>query len=355
MRCLWCQYLLWLITGAVERLNPGPEEEEVMESLPLALSKEFRRCQNIKSRTNPDAQCPFAALHGDYCSRHTKNPRPFRARRVSNEIQEATPSAAAAATKIQRAWRLRAPLLRFAHQGPASNALNLAGNETELYSMDPLSSIPAPYRFSYADEKRHIWMFDIRTLGHSMATGFPQQNPYTREILPAQALNALHNRIAWLRSRKYQILHINTDVLTPEQCWNQKVLDIFLKIEALGYYACPDWFHGMTAYHHSLFYKKLFDLWEYRLALTAAEKEAVVPGHLSPGARRLFRFPPDTQDDRDRGWWARMNLSIMEAFVTRATDKERQKLGAMYVLMGLVQASRPAARALPWVVESVYA
>jgi hypothetical protein len=38
----------------------------------------------------------------------------------------------------------------------------------------------------------------------------------------------------------------------------------------------------------------------------------------------------------------------MEAFVTRAEDAEHQKMGVMYMLMALVQVSRAAAEALPW-------
>jgi hypothetical protein len=55
--------------------------------------------------------------------------------------------------------------------------------------------------------------------------------------------------------------------------------------------------------------------------------------------------------DKTKAWWEKKNLALIEAFIGRAQDKEQRKLGAMYVLMALVQASRPAARALPWIVE----
>jgi len=185
-----------------------------------------------------------------------------------------------------------------------------------------------------------------------MATGFPSQNPYTREELTEAAKARIHARIDWLRSRKYHILHINPDILTAEQIWNQAVLDIFLKIEALGYYVSCDWYHSMNMNNHMTFYKNLYDLWEYRLNLTRAEKENIVPGHMN-GSTRLFRFDPSDTILKGKLWWEKKNLALMEAFITRGQEKDQRKLGAMYVLMALVQASRPAAAALPWILESV--
>lgn len=241
---------------------------------------------------------------------------------------------------------------RYRLQGPAMNALDLATNQTELYSLDAIASIPKPYFISFADTRNCIWAFDIRTLVHSMATGFPSHNPYTRDTLLDKAKLVIHQRIEWLRSRKYQILHVNSEVLTPQQAWNQKVLDIFLKIEALGYYVSCDWYHAMKAGEHTIFYMRLYSLWNWRLGLTPQEKERIVPGHLA-GATRLFRFSPEDTIDKSSAWWEKTSLALIEAFITRAQDKEQHKMGALYVLMALVQASRPAAAALPWIVETI--
>jgi hypothetical protein len=219
--------------------------------------------------------------------------------------------------------------------------------------MDTISSIPPVYLFSVADSRKVIWAFDIRSLLHMMsaASDHTLQNPYSREPFTPTATAALHRRIKWLRDRKYNILYLPTDVLTEEQIWNQRVLDTFLKIEALGYYANSEWFHDLGPFQHLVFYAKLLALWEWRLGLAAAEKEVIVPGHAG-----LFRHVPTTALlAHSKGWWARGNIAIIDAFIGRAADVEHQKLGALYVLMALVQASPAAAAALPWVVESVAA
>jgi hypothetical protein len=125
------------------------------------------------------------------------------------------------------------------------------------------------------------------------------------------------------------------------------VLDIFLQIEALGYYVSCDWYHELNTADHSNFYKKLHDLWEYRLGLTRAEKEKIVPGPTP------FRYDPTEPIVKTKTWWKKKNLQLIKAFITAGHDKEQRKLGAMYSLMALVQVSRAAAEGLPWIADSV--
>ena len=301
----------------------------------------FRKCLNGKSRANPDIQCTLSASHGDYCSRHWKNPKPFRKSPPPTRVFSRSDKVAI--KKIQTFWRRHIPLYRYLQQGPAANSYSLAVNDTELYSLDSIHTVPKHYFISFSDERKSVWAFDVRTIVQTMATGFPSENPYTREKLLDRAVERIHSRIAWLRSRKYPILHMNNDVLTAEQTWNHTVLNIFLKIEALGYYASCDWYHKLTLSQHMSFYNSIFVLWEYRLGLTRADKDRVVPGH-----ENLFRFQPSDMPMKSAHWWEKNTLTIMEAFITRSPEKEQQKLGAMYVLMALTRVSRRVAEAFPW-------
>jgi hypothetical protein len=259
------------------------------------------------------------------------------------ETQIYTRAQRAAVQILQRFWRVQLPLYRFRHQGPAANDITLATNNTELYSLDPIESVPRHYLITFSDDAKSIWAFDIRTIVQTMGNGFPSQNPYNRGEFSESAKKKIHQRIAWLRSRLYPVLYINTDVLTPEQCWNHRVLDIFLKIEALGYYASCEWYHRLTLSQHMAFYRTLFQLWEFRLGLTRGEKDVVVPEH-----GNLFRFHPDEAPVKTGHWWEKNTLTLIEAFITRSSEKEQQKMGAMYALMALARTSRQAAEALPW-------
>ena len=305
----------------------------------------FRPCKNSKSRANPDVQCPLSATHGDYCSRHYKNPKPF-AKPPKISTRPYTRSESAAIKQLQRFWRRWAPLHRFRCQGPAANLLSVATNQTELYSFDPIDKIPQPYLLTLVDERRSLWAFDIRTLVHSMTKGSPSQNPYTRDPFTDQAKQKIHARIEWLRRRKYHILHINTDTVSPEQMWKHKVLDIFLRIESLGYYVSCEWFHRLTQDQHKQFYATLFSLWSWKLQLTQADKDRIVPTN---GAE-LFRFHPDDTPAKSQTWWQKTTLSLMDTFISKGATKEDKKMGAMYALMALTAASSAAAEGLPWLV-----
>lgn len=217
-------------------------------------------------------------------------------------------------------------------------------NHTELYTFEPITHIPQHYVISIIDERKVIWVFDVRTLVHSMTQGAPSHNPYTREPFLERANQKIHRRIEWLRRRKYPILHTNTDTLSAEQIWKHKVLDVFLRIEALGYYVNCEWFHRLSLEDHKRFYSALFSLWGWRLQLSVADKERIVP---MDGAQ-LFRFHPDEMPTKTLTWWQKGTLSLIDTFISKGCAKEDKKMGAMYSLMALTTVSPAAAEALHW-------
>jgi hypothetical protein len=316
-------------------------------------SLELRKCANIKSKKHKDQACIYTATHGDFCSRHYKNPTRFVTKLVLPE-KVLTRSAHQAIVFIQRFWRRWSTKRRFQRQGPAANCFALASNQTEVYSLDTLDTIPRSFFFSFADESKNIWAFDIRSLSHLVTEGNEIVNPYTRGLISSATLQRIHRRILWLRERKYPILYATGENLTPDQLWNQKVLDVFFKMEALGYRASCRWFDEMNLTDHMSFYRKLFRLWMYQLGLTSAEREAIVPGYNS-GMTKLFRHTPDRIESNahDLRWWRRANLNLILEFLTRAPQKSQQGLGALYVLMALVQVVPEASEAYPWVRESL--
>lgn len=315
---------------------------------------ELRKCSNIKSKKHKDQPCTLNASHGDYCSRHYKNPTRFieQVKPIPDRIL--TRSGHIAVQRIQKLWRKVAAFNRFCRQGPAANLRDLAANQTEVYSLDTLNSIPLSFFFSFADETKNIWAFDIRSLSHLVTEGSEIVNPYTRGLILSSVLKKIHARIVWLRERKYPILYATGENLTQEQIWNQKVLDVFFKMEALGYRASCRWFDEMNLTDHMSFYRKLYRLWMYQLGLTALEKEAIVPGY-NAGTSKLFKQTPDRLEtqNHDLRWWRRANLNVILEFLTRAPQKSHQGLGALYVLMALVQVMPEALEAYPWVREAL--
>lgn len=316
----------------------------------LLSSSTIRQCANCKSRKAPDVRCPFNATYGDYCSRHWKHPNRFL---PTNRRDLYTRRETAAAIRLQRAWRRFMPSLRVKHQGIAAINRALSCNDTELYSLDSVASIPLMYFFSMVSPQRVVWSFDIRSLAQMIMKGSLTHNPYTREAIGDRTLGKIHHRILWLRRRKYSVLYPQGSAdLTAEQLWNQRVLDTFLRIESFGFHVSCDWFQEMSVANHEDFYNTLFGLWYGRLGLSTEQRETIVPGGES-ATRKLFRFMPERESRRGIAWWQRHNLALIEAFLTRSQDKENQRLGAMYVLMGLVAVCEEAEESFPWLADII--
>jgi hypothetical protein len=311
----------------------------------------LRKCQNIKSRRHKNAPCNSAATYGDFCCRHFKNPVRFQGQKPSIFLNRIlTRSEHQAALSIQRFWKKWSAHQRFHRQGPAANCPGVSQNSIEVYTLEPLETIPIVFFFSFADESKSIWSFDIRSLSHLLKEGTEPQNPYTRQPLLPKTLEFIHSRLQWLRLRKYPILHDTGENLTQEQIWNQKVLDVFFKMDALGYRASCRWFEEMDKDDHGIFYSRLYRLWTYQLGLSAREKEDILPG-----CTKIFKQTPERAitSNHDIRWWRRTNLNMILEFITRGTTKSQQGLGALYILMAIVQVVPEAGEAYPWIVESL--
>ena len=319
-----------------------------------SVYSESKKCQNIRSKQHPDVQCNGTATHGDYCYRHWKRPVCFSDGKDINQRKVYTKKQVLAVKKIQTFWRGARILYFWRMQGPAWKEISIAQNSTEVYSLEGTESIGKHLRFSFADSHKHIWIFDIRSLVQLMAKGQLLENPYTREAVSDPVLERLRKRVEVLRKSKVNLFYAESESITPEQNWNQKVLDVFIKIEALGYLLNTDWFHKLTIARHKRFYRALYELWHYRLNLRHNEREEICPGY-SLANTRLFRYIPDDAERTqvDIKWWKRQNLTVIQNLVSRSSNKAQRGLGALYVLMGFVQVSEDAADAYPWIYDSL--
>lgn len=311
----------------------------------------LRRCYNIKSQKHPDARCPYPATQGDFCARHSKHPKRFQEK---SPLIRAEPSSFGridhdSAEQIQRFWRRICPILRIRRQGFAATVPSLASNSTDVYSLDPVEQIPLLYRWSTIDSKKNIWLFDIRTLGmlHQQEQFKTLINPYTREPFSEETMNKYLKRVEWLRSKKYYVFHNDEQTLTSEQLWHQRVLDVFMKLDMLGYYTCLKWFEDLSNRELVRFYFELYELWFFRLGLTNEQKEQIHP-QWSSG---LFRYTPlELKNRHDRKWYQTLVLDTIDNLVTKGSAKENRSLGAMYVMTAFALASPDVRQHYHWLV-----
>jgi len=309
-----------------------------------------RLCANIKSKRHPDTQCPYTASHGEFCSRHYKNPVRFQ-EKVSL-ITLPTTKEKNAAKRIQIFWKSRVGLLRFRRQGPAAQIVEISENNNDVCTLESIATIPLLYRWSYADAKKHIWLFDIRSLSmlRSQDSKTNLLNPYTREEFSLKASESFQKRCTQLRAHKYCLLHTNEMDLTETQVWHQNLLDMTMKYDMLGYHMSLDWFNTLNREQCYTLYYELWELWMYRLQLPNSIKNKVVP-RWNDETSLLFKWlPAEIKNKRDIKWWHKNLLEILNRLVSGIL-KEHRTLGALYGMTGLAIASPTVHEFYPWLVE----
>lgn len=302
-------------------------------------------CHSIKSKKTPTIRCVSKATHGDFCARHRKSKILWTAPSKSMITRKQR----TAIEKIYRFWILHGRRKVRKIHGPATFLPEISQNDRDIFNLEPIAKIPLMYHFSYQDSNKHIWTFDLRYLTQMLHYGNDLKNPYSQELLPSPIIKRLQEYTQHLIGHKIPVLYTDNETLTPEQAWNQKVLDVFLKLNSMGYAANLVWFELMTPRQHHQFYTSLYDLWNHRLALTHQQKEVLIPAYDS-GRAPLFRWASEIiiGNNKDLKWWRKNNLSLMNTFLTRGKDRAVQSTGALYILMALVQSSPGAAEAFHW-------
>lgn len=310
-----------------------------------------RVCASIRSKKHPDQRCPFSATAGEFCVRHSKTQTRFQEKSQGSDSPRLSPGKSEIVKQIVCWWRQLAGLHRFRAQGPAVSSPSVAENETDIFSLDPTDTIPLLYRWSYADNNKHIWLFDIRSLSMSRGENNTIMNPYTREAIQGTHLTSFHKRCNWLREKKYCLVHTADQELTPEQLWHQKVLDVTMKYDVLGYHTCINWFEELSGPQLNLFYVELWELWFYRLQLSNTVKNQVVP-NWNRTETLLFKWQPHEVRTRlDRKWWQKHILELLNRLVSSAELKEHKTLGALYGMTAFAIVSPRVRQHYPWLVE----
>jgi len=233
------------------------------------------------------------------------------------------------------------PLLR--RHGLGYYTPTLASNDTDIYTLDPVTAIPPTYRFSYRDGQR-LWIFDSRFLMGLMQYEQTLLNPFTQEEIPATVLTRLQRLSESLQKHSLPLLYVS-QTLTSEQRWNQKVLDVFLRIRIHGYGVNVLWFETMTLSNHTNFYIRIYELWMRELQLTEQDKERIVPGH-----KKVFSLHPNriSYECHTLKWWMKHNLAIMHTLLTASPDKGNRGCGALYILTALTRVLPEVAQVYPW-------
>ena len=211
-------------------------------------------------------------------------------------------------------------------------------NQEDIYTCEPLVDIPAGQYFRLADGKLGFG-FDTVTFWRIIDNTADPINPYTNRLIDEAVIIRFMKR--------YPKKSEPAPKLSAEQKINDKALKLFQKIDALGNYTDYRWLTDMSYERLRNFYGIMRDIWQYRTgnSFTLERKKSVVHdgrvfdlrGSLLPKGHRLL---------------LQIVMDEIERMISEGKTPNDQKMGAMLLLTGLVEASPAAASALPHFVQN---
>jgi len=256
-------------------------------------------------------------------------------------------------TKVQKI--MRGCLLRKYNKlhGPGFKNKSVCTNETDFFTMDPLTELPNSQFYSFEDADGFIYGFDLLSVYNLIYKCDGQiKNPYNRLPISSANIEKFRSLLRLSRILKIpictEIKDINEEISIKKSV-ELRALTLFQNIDALGNYSNAQWFLTLEKQHMIKMLRELLDIWSYRAPLTMETKRAICPPLGNPFTRNLHQLQTIENIDEVRKY----TLEILERFVNLGIDRDNKCLGAYYVLGALTLVSPDAATSLPWLYQAV--
>lgn len=261
--------------------------------------------------------------------------------------------------KIQRFFKkyLRTKLNRL--HGPGFKNKNICVNDTDFLTMENLNEIPEHNFYSFMDDDKIIYGFDLLSLLNAINKDANFRNPYNRKALPIDKikndirlivkLNKILNVNINLKDKKEHGTNAeNKMTLSLAKQIELKMLAFCQKMDELGNYTDVTWFTSLDRAQIVKFIRELYDIWGYRAQLTEQIKKDICP-HCDPcQALNVYELSLITIEELK----IRM-IKLIDNLIYKGINKDSQFLGASFVLSALTLVNENAAQSMPWLYYSV--
>jgi hypothetical protein len=260
--------------------------------------------------------------------------------------------------KIQQSFRQRCNLKLLIKHGPCYFERHMCNNDEDFYTLDPIETIPSKFFFSFKDQNKFYYGYDIRSLlrlieqynnNVNNPTNRKITNPYTTNIFHAKDITRMNLLIKELKTKGH-ILTINSEKeLTKEQKTRQSIIKVFSLIDQLGYQTDIDWLLVMNLNDLKSLYRLLEDIWNYRSELTYESKKEIIPTEdINPLFYKSIQYILNCNNIEEI---LKIVLNIFERLVSESSSLSNRSLGALYVLTSLVGISPSASVVYPDLVQ----
>jgi len=257
--------------------------------------------------------------------------------------------------KIQKKFRTYLSSKLKHLRGSAFNNRSICINDTDFLTMENINDIPECNFYSFTDDDKIIYGFDLSSLLTAINKDSNFRNPYNRKSLPISEIKKNINSIIRLN----KIFNIKCDKLTQSNDDNinisikkkieLKFLALCQKMDELGNYTDVTWFTSLERNQIIKFIRELHDIWMYRAQLTIDVKKNICP--ISDPCIEVVNLYELNIIHIDELKYKMIRL--IENFIYKGINKDSQFLGASYVLSALTLVNENAAQSMPWLYYSV--
>ena len=250
----------------------------------------------------------------------------------------------ASANKIQYCWlQYILKKYRFNQNRHLDKTVN---NHEDFYTLDNINNI-SKHVLYYLKQENHIYAFHLESIEKLIAsTGV---NPYNRMEISINDIICIKKCLKLAIILKLPYKTIENEVLTESQIIDFKITDICQTLESHGFMVDPNWFRILTKIQIINYIKELYDIWNWRAALSSQSKSQICPPYGDP-----FRMIIFNQIHILSITALKNNLiKILNNFLSAQNDLPNQYLGSCYILQALTLVSYNAAAALPWLYQTM--
>ena len=228
-------------------------------------------------------------------------------------------------------------------------------NENDFYTFENKNKIKYDYFFSFQDEKKNIYFFDIRSFKLLMDNKFTSNNkiinPYNRLPISMDILNKYNILIKYLKTKNISI-EFEPEILSEEQLFNQNIIQIFQKIDKFGYNTSIEWFTKLSTFQLRKLWINLEDIWNYRSNLSSNEKNNIVqiikPQPFSKFKLLNTKYFYNIDKSVNKKKLQETILEDFNIFITSGINESSSNIGCLYVLTALASVSNECIQSMPW-------
>jgi len=228
-------------------------------------------------------------------------------------------------------------------------------NESDFYTFENKNKIKYDYFFSFQDEKKNIYFFDIRSFKLLIDNKFTSDNkiinPYNRLPISIDILNKYNILIKYLKTKNISI-EFEPEILSEEQLFNQNIIQIFQKIDKFGYNTSIEWFTKLSIFQLRKLWINLEDIWNYRSNLSSNEKNNIIqlikPQPFSKFKLLKTKYFYNIDKSVNKKKLQQSILEDFNIFITSGINESSSNIGCLYVLTALASVSNECIQSMPW-------